>query len=168
VRSGSSRGGRASSSEERVEALVDLANRDVLLLSDLSRRYSVVSRSGNTHCDSTLPSISLERADDVLTDGRVYGLVANIELVVAKVHITDIALSEGWGRGSQHHGQHRSQQHYLPQTITSLTEGTFVANPILSSLCSRVNTIQHHILSSLAFFGVCLGFLQPVHITQNL
>ena len=106
------------SSEEGVEALIHLLNRDVLLLGYLSYHCSIIA----THCvgilESILTSRSVKRADDVLTDSAVDSLIAYVDLVVAG-YVAGLALGEGRSCGGQHHGQHRCQRHYLPQLITS-------------------------------------------------
>jgi hypothetical protein len=71
---------------------------------------------------------------------RVHGSLDLVTRVLQDRSVpTDRRLGEGRGCDRQHHGQHRCQQHYLPQIFTSLPGDFPLGNHILSPRCFRVN-----------------------------
>src|SRR5918998_3156611 len=84
---------------------------------------------------------------------RVHGSLDLVTRVLQDRNIpTGRRLGEGWGCGCQHHGQHRCQQHYLPQiNASSLTRfdvpwesSSFLLSithlPLLRSTCAPLQT----------------------------
>src|SRR5215216_6733739 len=96
------------------------------------------SRRSSVDIDVTTGSYALEASEHlVLADTQLLGNGAEVirisilvlpdrSLALVAVHVLDATsdrrLGEGRGSSRQHHSQHRRQQHYFPQLITSLSE----------------------------------------------
>jgi hypothetical protein len=154
-----------------VEALVDLANGDTLLLGYLRNRRSVITCSGICIRGTKLTLLGFKRTDYVLADCRILHIIPSLHRIITGHRTLAAAyLGESWGSGSQHHSQHSRQQHYLPQNLTSsltisLLDLLRCASLLLASLYAHLQL--HSILLSCTLPTLLPKAAQPSHLQHN-